>query len=176
MQELSEVIKILKGLCSLIKEESDALIINQKIYEKLDFMFAKGMYGKEIKGQVPILKEGKSFICFNGARHPLLDKNKVVSNNISLGIDKDIIIVSGPNAGGKTVYLKTIGLLSLIDTSKNGTSSFILIIFLSNIKTYGFKIVFLIMPKFGKILTTLPTICSRLTGSSFVLLASPLVI
>lgn len=116
-EEHDEVIKILKGLCSLIKEESDALIINQKIYEKLDFMFAKGMYGKEIKGQVPILKEGKSFICFNGARHPLLDKNKVVSNNISLGIDKDIIIVSGPNAGGKTVYLKTIGLLSLMALS-----------------------------------------------------------
>ena len=115
--EHEEIMKILRNLCGLIKEVSDALIINQIMFTKLDFMFAKGMYAKEIKGQVPKIKEGKSFIHFVHARHPLLDQNKVVANDIFLGEDKDIIIVSGPNAGGKTVYLKTIGLLSLMALS-----------------------------------------------------------
>lgn len=115
--EHEEIMKILKYLCELIKEVSDALIINQKMFTKLDFMFAKGMYAKEINGQVPVVKEGKSFINFIHARHPLLDKKIVVANDISLGENKDIIIVSGPNAGGKTVYLKTIGLLCLMALS-----------------------------------------------------------
>lgn len=115
--EHEEIMKILKYLCSLIKEVGDALIINQKMFTKLDFMFAKGMYAKEINGQIPVLKEGKTFINFVHARHPLLDKKTVVANDISLGLDKDIIIVSGPNAGGKTVYLKTIGLLCLMALS-----------------------------------------------------------
>lgn len=115
--EHEEIMKILRNLCGLIKEVSDALIINQIMFTKLDFMFAKGMYAKEIKGQVPKIKEGKSFIHFVHARHPLLDQNKVVANDVFLGEDKDIIIVSGPNAGGKTVYLKTIGLLSLMALS-----------------------------------------------------------
>ena len=116
-EEQEEITKILKYLCSIIKEVSDALIINQKMFTKLDFMFAKGQYAKEINGQVPTIRDGKAFINFVHARHPLLDKNTVVANDISLGIKKDIIVVSGPNAGGKTVYLKTIGLLSLMALS-----------------------------------------------------------
>lgn len=115
--EHEEIMKILKHLCGLIKEVSDALIINQIMFTKLDFMFAKGLYAKEINGQVPVIKEGKAHINFVHARHPLLDKKTVVANDISLGVDKDIIVVSGPNAGGKTVYLKTIGLLSLMALS-----------------------------------------------------------
>lgn len=115
--EHEEIMKILKYLCELIKEVSDALIINQKMFTKLDFMFAKGMYAKEIKGQVPLIKEGKTCIEFSHARHPLLDAKSVVANDISLCKNKDIIIVSGPNAGGKTVYLKTIGLLCLMALS-----------------------------------------------------------
>ena len=80
---------------------------------ELDFIFAKAMLAKEMKASCPVFNEKREILIKEG-RHPLLDPAKVVPVTIRLGQDYDLLIVTGPNTGGKTVSLKTTGLLTLM--------------------------------------------------------------
>ena len=111
IQEKEEVNRILKELTNFVIKEEDLLIKNDKIIGYLDFLSAKVHYAKEIDGIVPILSD-KQEIKLYLARHPLLDKKTVVANDFILGNEKTLMVISGPNAGGKTVALKTVSILA----------------------------------------------------------------
>ena len=81
--------------------------------EELDFIFAKASFGLKYDCCIPKVSEDNSKIVLKGARHPLIDQSKVVANTIILE-DHKMLLISGSNTGGKTVTLKTVGLLSLM--------------------------------------------------------------
>ncbi|WP_026693713.1 endonuclease MutS2 [Peribacillus kribbensis] len=113
IKEQLEVERILLELSALAGEHASELISNVGILAVLDFMFAKARYGHAIKGSMPKLNnDGR--IKFFKARHPLIDPNEVVPNDILLGEDFTSIVITGPNTGGKTVTLKTVGLCTLM--------------------------------------------------------------
>ncbi len=113
VQENEEVRKILKALTALVLLQEDEIITNNKIIAKLDFLSAKALYAKEIEAEIATCSRNQ-LIDIKEARHPLIDKKKVVANSFYLDEKQPIIIISGPNAGGKTVSLKTVGLLTLM--------------------------------------------------------------
>jgi DNA mismatch repair protein MutS2 len=113
LQEQEEIEKILAELSELAAGYTDVLEDNFNTLTKLDFIFAKGQLSIEHKGSEPEFNT-EGIIDLKNSRHPLLDKNKVVPINIRLGSDFDLLIVTGPNTGGKTVSLKTVGLLTLM--------------------------------------------------------------
>ena len=86
---------------------------NQKILTKLDFIFAKAKYAKEYQGTEPIFNTD-GIVDIKQGRHPLLDPKKVVPIHIYIGEDFNMLLLTGPNTGGKTVSLKTVGLLTLM--------------------------------------------------------------
>ena len=114
VEENEEIRKILRGLTSLVLLQEKEIIHNNQIIGELDFLIAKSSYASEINAVVSELVE-KPHIDLLEARHPLIDQKKVVSNSYYLDDDKRIIIISGPNAGGKTVSLKTVGILVLMN-------------------------------------------------------------
>lgn len=114
LEENEEIRKILKALTSLVLLQEEEILSNNKIIAQIDFLQSKAMYGNEINGVILDLSKDRSIILKN-ARHPLIDKNKVISNTYQLDENKRILIISGPNAGGKTVSLKTVGLLVLMN-------------------------------------------------------------
>ena len=116
IEENIEIEKILKNLSLLIAPYTKELINNRDIIGKLDFIFAKANYARELKAICPTLNADKK-INFIKARHPLIDKNSVVPIDINLGIDFNVLIITGPNTGGKTVTLKTVGLLCVMASS-----------------------------------------------------------
>lgn len=114
--KIKENIEIEKILSKL--SEKLALIINElenniRLLGKIDFIFAKANYAKEIDGISPLINNEKEFNLVK-AKHPLIDKSKVVPINISLGNKCSTLVITGPNTGGKTVTLKTVGLLHLM--------------------------------------------------------------
>lgn len=109
--EIIEIEKVLQNLSSLCFSYTNELALTSSTIGLLDFIFAKAKYGIAIKGIEPILNDD-TYINLIKARHPLIDKDKVVPINISLGKDYSNLIITGPNTGGKTVTLKTVGLLS----------------------------------------------------------------
>ena len=113
VQENEEIRKILKMLTSLVLLQEGEIITNNKIIAKLDFLSAKALYAQEIDAEIAECSD-KQEIILESARHPLIDKRKVVANSFLLNEEEPIIIISGPNAGGKTVSLKTVGLLTLM--------------------------------------------------------------
>lgn len=113
-QEKEEIHKILKGLSMLVKEDYEELSRNQEILCELDFLFAKGLYARETKSNIASLSN-ENEIELKRARHPLLDPTRVVPNDFILKDDKKMILITGPNAGGKTVALKTVGLFALMN-------------------------------------------------------------
>lgn len=115
VEENEEVRRILKELTSLLLLQEDEVINNNKIIAELDFLSAKALFGKEINGEIAFLSPKTQIIELKDARHPLLDQKKVVSNSYYFSEDKRIVIISGPNAGGKTVSLKVVGLLVLMN-------------------------------------------------------------
>lgn len=115
VQENDEIRKILKTLTNLVLLEENEIISNNRIIAEIDFLQSKALYGKEINGTIIDLDEREQIIELNNARHPLIDKNKVVANSFLLNEEKRILIISGPNAGGKTISLKTVGLLVLMN-------------------------------------------------------------
>ena len=115
VEEAEEVRRILKELTSLLLIQEDEVINNNKIIGELDFLSAKTLFMKEINGEIATLSSKTQIIDLVEARHPLLDQNKVVSNSYHFDETKRIVIISGPNAGGKTVSLKVVGLLVLMN-------------------------------------------------------------
>lgn len=114
VEESDEVRRILKELTNLVLLQEDEIISNNRIIATLDFLQAKCLYGLEINGVISSISETPC-IDLTLARHPLIDKDKVVANSYHLDDNERIIIISGPNAGGKTVSLKTVGLLVLMN-------------------------------------------------------------
>ncbi len=112
-KEQIEIERILAELSALVSENSHTLFADYNAVCELDFMFAKAKLSLDMNANEPALNdEGR--ILFKKARHPLIDPDKVVANDISLGGEFDTLVVTGPNTGGKTVTLKTIGLFSLM--------------------------------------------------------------
>lgn len=116
LDEQEEIERILAELTKMVGEVAGDILSNQVILGKLDFAFAKGKLSLSMKAIEPILNEEKNINIKNG-RHPLLDADKVVPNNIYLGKDFDTLVITGPNTGGKTVTIKTIGLFALMTQS-----------------------------------------------------------
>lgn len=116
IQEQEEIEVILADLSTQAAEYTAELTLNQQNLTKLDFIFAKGGLALELNASRPVYHEEKSLNLLK-ARHPLIDKKKVVPIDIRLGQDYDLLIVTGPNTGGKTVSLKTTGLLCAMGQS-----------------------------------------------------------
>jgi DNA mismatch repair protein MutS2 len=116
LQEQEEIEKILAELSELAAGHTDIIREDFDILTKLDFIFAKGQLSIQHKASEPEFNTD-GVIELKNSRHPLLDKDKVVPINIRLGSDFDQLIVTGPNTGGKTVSLKTVGLLTLMGQS-----------------------------------------------------------
>ncbi|WP_056974374.1 endonuclease MutS2 [Holzapfeliella floricola] len=115
-REKMEIRRILDELTNWTREE---MINIQTIDEKiasLDFIQAKALLANQMKAVEPIINN-KHAIKLNKARHPLIDPEKVVANDIILGKDYDFMLITGPNTGGKTISLKTVGLLQLMAQS-----------------------------------------------------------
>ena len=111
--EQAEIQRILKSFTNEVVSISPLLENNMEIASRLDYIFAKGEYGVENNSFCPALNtEGR--IDLKGARHPLIPKESVVPVDIRVGDSYDALIVTGPNTGGKTVSLKTCGLLVLM--------------------------------------------------------------
>lgn len=115
-KEQSEIERILSVLSEQAAFGVDDLAHNQEVLICLDFIFAKAKYAKDLDASKPIFRED-GVINIKQGRHPLLDQKKVVPINVSLGKDFSMLIVTGPNTGGKTVSLKTVGLLTLMGQS-----------------------------------------------------------
>ncbi|MCQ2551001.1 MAG: endonuclease MutS2 [Clostridia bacterium] len=116
MAEQVEIDRILAELSSGVAEYYHQLLNNQKLLADLDFIMAKGKLSLSMKGEEPSINE-EQLVELKEARHPLIDASKVVPINVSLGGKYRTLVVTGPNTGGKTVTLKTIGLLSLMAQS-----------------------------------------------------------
>ena len=116
IKEKKEIEKILLELTQIVAEEGERIVQNQKILEKVDFIFAKGKLALEMKASKPILNNN-GYINIKNGRHPLLKVDKVVPINIYIGKDFNTLVITGPNTGGKTVTLKTTGLLTLMAQS-----------------------------------------------------------
>lgn len=116
LEEDKEIEEILRGLTNLVANESSHLASNQKNLQVLDFIFAKGKLALEMDGTKPVLNK-KKYINIKSARHPLLEAKTVVPIDIYLGKDFNALVITGPNTGGKTVTLKTVGLLTLLAQS-----------------------------------------------------------
>ena len=112
-KEKEEIEKILAELSNQCGEYIEELSTNVTVMTHLDFVFAKASLSRSYSGSEPIFNE-KGYINIKKGRHPLLDKKKVVPIDISIGKDYRLLLVTGPNTGGKTVSLKTVGLLTLM--------------------------------------------------------------
>ncbi|MEC3605653.1 endonuclease MutS2 [Bacillus glycinifermentans] len=116
VNEKQEIERILRVLTEKTAEHTDELFHNVKILQTLDFIFAKAKYAKATKAVKPAVNRD-GYVRFIRARHPLLPADQVVPNDIELGGDYTTIVITGPNTGGKTVTLKTLGLLTLMAQS-----------------------------------------------------------
>ena len=112
-KEKEEIEKILGELSNQCAEYQEELSTNITVMTHLDFVFAKANLSRSYSGTEPLFNE-KGYINIKKGRHPLLDKKKVVPIDISIGKDYRLLLVTGPNTGGKTVSLKTVGLLTLM--------------------------------------------------------------
>ncbi|WHY76401.1 endonuclease MutS2 [Neobacillus sp. WH10] len=113
VKEQLEIERILIELSAKAAEHESELNVIVEVLANLDFIFAKARYGKKIKGSKPEMNtEGR--ITLYKARHPLIPIDEVVANDIMLGKEYTTIVITGPNTGGKTVTLKTLGLCSLM--------------------------------------------------------------
>lgn len=113
LKEAAEIEKILASLSDLTAENREAIQYNLENMVELDFIFARASLAMEQNATRPVFNT-KGWINIRKGRHPLIDKKKVVPIDIHLGKDFHLLIVTGPNTGGKTVSLKTVGLLTLM--------------------------------------------------------------
>lgn len=110
-EETLEIEKILQELTELFSPYREELELDVTLIAQLDFIFAKAKFSKSLKATRPII-HAKKEIHLKNARHPFIDKEKVVPISIDLGDDFSVLLITGPNTGGKTVTLKTVGLLT----------------------------------------------------------------
>ena len=113
VKEAEEIEVILANLSELCAPHIEALSTNFRVLTELDFIFARAALAMEQNASMPVFNT-KGYIRLKKARHPLIDKKKVVPIDVSLGGDFHLLIITGPNTGGKTVSLKTVGLLTLM--------------------------------------------------------------
>ena len=116
VDEATEIERILQALSSLLFPYTNELLTNIEAIGTLDFIFAKAKYSNSIKGITPKINNEK-YVNLIKARHPLIDTDSIVPITISIGQDYSLLVITGPNTGGKTVSLKTIGLLEAMACS-----------------------------------------------------------
>ena len=116
MDEQAEITRILELFTSRVAEHYNALVNNQRLLVELDFISAKGKLSCMMDAAEPHLN-GEGYIDIRRGRHPLIPADKVVPTDVELGRDWTTLLITGPNTGGKTVTLKTIGLLCLMTQS-----------------------------------------------------------
>ncbi|NLI19930.1 MAG: endonuclease MutS2 [Clostridiales bacterium] len=112
-KEQQEIARILQALSEKIGPHAEPLRTNIDILNHLDFAFAKGLLAKEMSAVLPRLNQ-RGYLRIIRGRHPLIDRDRVVPSDLWLGEDFTTLIITGPNTGGKTVTLKTVGLLTLM--------------------------------------------------------------
>ncbi len=154
----SEMVKILAGLTSLVKDEINELVLSENILAKIDYHFAKARYAVKIHAIEPDIVTHK-LLEFENMKHPLLIGNveNVVTNNFEIGKDFKSIIITGSNTGGKTVTIKTIGLFILM--AKAG-----MFLPCTMAKIYPFESVFADIGDDQSILQNLSTFSSHMTN------------
>lgn len=113
IKEQEEIEKVLADLSNLAAEHTENLDYNFHTLSELDFIFARAMLSKQMKASEPVFNKN-GILSIRKGRHPLIDSKKVVPIDIMLGRDFTMLIITGPNTGGKTVSLKTVGLLTLM--------------------------------------------------------------
>ncbi len=113
IREQEEIQKVLDRLSQEAAPYSGTFKRNVEILMKLDFIFAKGAFARHQKATMPVY-HAKGYLNLKKARHPLIDPKKVVPIDVALGREYTLLVVTGPNTGGKTVSLKTVGLLTLM--------------------------------------------------------------
>ena len=113
LQEQEEIDRILAELSKQCAEYISTIDTNYRLLCQLDFIFARAAYAKSIRATKPVFRNEK-YIELKSARHPLIDPYSVVPINVTLGKDFEQLIITGPNTGGKTCSLKTVGLLTLM--------------------------------------------------------------
>ncbi|MCQ2401529.1 MAG: endonuclease MutS2 [Lachnospiraceae bacterium] len=113
VEEKKEIEEILHRLSLSLTPHLDDISDDVKILRKLDMVFAKALFAEELDATEPEFSTDR-YIELKNARHPLIDKKKCVPITVRLGRDFDLLVVTGPNTGGKTVSLKTVGLLTLM--------------------------------------------------------------
>ncbi len=116
LKEQEEIKQILADLSAQASAYTDTLSENQKIMTTLDFIFARASLAMEQNATIPVFNTD-GYVNIRKGRHPLLDKKKVVPIDVYLGKDFNLLIITGPNTGGKTVSLKTVGLFALMGQS-----------------------------------------------------------
>ena len=114
LEEQEEIRKILKELTALVLLQENEVINNNNIIGELDFLSAKATYALTNDMTIASISDVQEVHLYE-AKHPLIDRNKVVANEYHLTEEKRIVVISGPNAGGKTVSLKVVGLLSVMN-------------------------------------------------------------
>ena len=116
LREQEEIEVILAGLSNLTASYATQLLADYELLTELDFIFARAAFAQTYNGVAPLFNDDGRIHIRKG-RHPLLDPKKVVPIDVRLGEDFRLLIVTGPNTGGKTVSLKTVGLLTLMGQS-----------------------------------------------------------
>lgn len=115
-EEKKEIERILYELSSRVAEYKAYLETNEEALKSISFIFARARLAREMRATEPILND-KGYVNLKNARHPLIPKDKVVPTTVELGDEYTSLIITGPNTGGKTVSLKTVGLITLMAKS-----------------------------------------------------------
>ena len=116
LKEKAEIEKILTELSLKVQDNGEQCLSNFKMLIEFDFIFAKGRYASSLNAVKPIVREDGVFSILSG-RHPLIESDKVVPSDVYLGEEFQTLMITGPNTGGKTVTIKTVGLLHIMGLS-----------------------------------------------------------
>lgn len=116
IEEKQEVLRVLAELSALITPYRHDILNNEQLLGHLDFVNAKAALAHQMKASLPLLSRD-NVVNLRKARHPLIARDKVVANDIKIGEDYQVIIITGPNTGGKTITLKTLGIIQLMGQS-----------------------------------------------------------
>ncbi|HBY20370.1 MAG TPA: endonuclease MutS2, partial [Clostridiales bacterium] len=116
IKEQEEIEKILRELTNLVRENIDVVKLDLELLTQIDIIFARAKLSRDMQGSEPVYND-KLYLNIKKARHPIIKKEDVVPVDIYLGKDFTTLIITGPNTGGKTVTLKTVGLFALMGQS-----------------------------------------------------------